>query len=84
MTPLVPFVEPETLDNIPALEWEKTQSFMQNEGTKHNLPKLLSCGLFSHKSQPYMVATPGNVLPKENVHILSGDRRHKMSIFCLR
>ena len=52
----------------------KTQSFMQNEGTKHNLPKLLSCGLFSHKSQPYMVATPGNVLPEENVHILSGEK----------
>ena len=43
------FVEPEKLDNIPALEWGNTQvvvseSFRQNEGTKHNLPKLLSCG----------------------------------------
>ena len=53
------FVESEKFDNIPALEWGKhevdaSKSFMQNEGTKHSLPKLFPCGLFSHKPRPYM------------------------------
>ena len=61
------FVEPAKLDNVPAVEWGKThevdasESFMQNEGKKHNLPKLLSCGLFIYKPHPYMEATPDSI-----------------------
>ena len=35
-------------------EVDASEAFMQNEGTKHNLPKLLSCGLLIHKPRTYM------------------------------
>ena len=76
------FVEPEKLDNIPAVEWGKThevddsEPFMQNEGTKHNLPRVHSCGLVRHKPHPNMGATPvaQRNVSSINVHTLSGEK----------
>ena len=81
VTPLImSFVEPENLDNFSALEWGKTQvdasgSFMQNERSKNNLPKLLSCGLFIH----YMESTRGHIFTciccsMNGVEYLSGEK----------
>ena len=60
-------VQPEKLGNVPSLQWgirnesNAAQSFMKHEGQKHTNPKLIVCGLYIHKPQPYMGATPDNI-----------------------
>lgn len=64
---ILSIVQPEKLQNVPSLEWGKSNesnasvSFMKHKGEKHTLPKLIACGLYIHKSQPYMGETPDNI-----------------------
>ena len=67
VSPLIlSLVDPQKLKNIPSLEWGKShetsaaEAFMKYEGEKrgHNIPKLLTSGLYVSKPHPYLGATP--------------------------
>lgn len=58
----------ENLDHLPAIRWEQEHeedaltSFYANEAVKHVDFKLEKCGLYIHKTKPYIGASPDALL----------------------